>query len=287
MFSRKPPPAVTSQSYPGELAAELARRSKGPSASSPTLAVLWWTLRVRLQPLFRVFYAHRVPLVVWLLVGLQCSWMLADQVFFTGRLPNYRPPRVYLPPNDSSPLSPFYGPTYTETEAGEIPTKAFPEFGRPFPCGDGMMPEDFKARSFVSTGFFYIHQKLVASTTLAGIAARISRNAALTRRPFPPRNATTTTKNDAAVLQWAPFDQAAPLAAAQVPFNGTKAVCTTRLAPLRGPKRFLQNRIREESFLWTFVREPVQRVLSKYYHWDVSLQGAAPASLDKIGRAHV
>jgi hypothetical protein len=196
-----------------------------------------------------------IPQWAWIMLGLQTFWWMYDRKV-TSQV-QYHVPRPYVQPTESSPLSPFYSEPYTG------PSRAFPPYAsstpnHAFPCGPLVQVSDvdWSARSATNEGFFYINQRQIGSTTLSGITARIARNVA--RREHTRTEAPSSTS----VLGGG---------------GGTKkektnqTVCTTRMIPLRAKR--LRDRNRAQSFLWSVVREPVARLVSKFFHYAVSLEG--------------
>jgi len=182
---------------------------------------------------------RRIPApLVLLLTVVQCGWILFDR-HVTSQI-RFVPRRPYIPPTESSPLVPYYsGPQYDEKYTG--PTRAFPS--RPFPCESLSSESRFPNPAILlKSGFLCLMQPQVASTTLSSVASRMSRNVAQRTRP-----------------------QAMTV---------NRTACTTWTASIKAKR--LKGRIRERSFLWTMVREPVDRLMSKFFHIAVSIEGKEP-----------
>lgn len=86
------------------------------------------------------------------------------------------------------------------------------------------------------SGFLYMKEFKTGSSTLAGISLRIGRNVAMRKNMSLP--------------------------------------CTVRCAHLRARK--YKERLKNESFLWSVLREPTTRLVSKFYHFAVSREKVAP-----------
>ena len=125
-------------------------------------------------------------------------------------------------------------------------TRAFPVWRSPFPCG---MLEDegsMRFRTSAQEGLFYVNELEVSPTVFSSISARIARN--MGRRQ-----------------QQKPGDTIADHKIDGLQKNATAKVCTTRFLSQRA--RRYQDRLPKKSFLWSVVREPVDRLVSKYYHY--------------------
>jgi hypothetical protein len=99
---------------------------------------------------------------------------------------------------------------------------------------------------------------MTGSTTLAGITAWIARNMGKRKLPKLLGGAVNTTNNNRN----------------NSTTTASSSSCTARLVPMKA--RRLRERIAEKSFLWSVVREPVQRVVSKFFHFAVSGEGVEP-----------
>jgi hypothetical protein len=95
------------------------------------------------------------------------------------------------------------------------------------------------SRQSTTSGLLYIKEMKTGSTTLSGVTARIARNMA---SRLHRANETTA--------------------------------CTSRFVHMRA--RRLQDRNPNESFLFSVVREPAARLLSKFFHFAVSRDGVEP-----------
>lgn len=94
-----------------------------------------------------------------------------------------------------------------------------------------------RTRGPATEGFFYVKEIEASSVIFSSVTARIARN--MGRRQQQITN--------------------------DMHKNVTANVCTTRLVSQRARK--FHDRTRQKSFLWSVVREPVDRLLSKYYHY--------------------
>jgi len=119
------------------------------------------------------------------------------------------------------------------------PQRTFPIYPYPFPCVEW---EGSHSRRPTNQGFLYIKEMKTASSTLAGVTLRIARNVAKRRR------------------------------------NDTKnlTMCRARFFHMRARK--FQFRLRNQSFLWSMVREPNARMLSKFFHFAVSRKHIMPTA---------
>lgn len=180
-----------------------------------------------------------LPLPAVLIVVIQSFWIVFDENV-TSQV-HHAIPRPYVPPTNSSPVSPFYSAPY---DIYNGPTRVFPKFptDNKVPCRPLMSEVEFNSLTSANTGLFLLNQQEIASRTLSGIASRIARNVAARQ-----------------------YSQ-------QIEPNRT--ACTTRMMPMKGKR--LKLRVREQSFLWSMVREPVARMIGKFYHVAVSLDGKEP-----------
>lgn len=129
-------------------------------------------------------------------------------------------------------------PFYSDPYTGYA--RIFPEWDQnEFPCGPLVPDDSLGKRTPSDEGFLFVKEMKSGSTTLAGIAARIGRNVA--QRKFGA-NSTTS--------------------------------CTVRMVHTRA--RRYGNRELAKSFLWSVVREPVSRLFSKFFHFEVSRRGDNP-----------
>lgn len=157
---------------------------------------------------------------------VQSLWLFYDEQF--TKAAKHKIPRVFSKPTESSPLSPFYEEKYKGY------SRAFTKWQyESFPC-EPLVPErELGYRTAATRGFLFVKEMKSASTTLAGITARIARN--LAHRQHNAANGTT---------------------------------CTARLVHTRA--RRYGERLLDKSFMWSVVREPVSRLISKYFHFLVS-----------------
>ena len=119
---------------------------------------------------------------------------------------------------------------------GVIP-RAFPTFADPFPCVE---PEKDWAKTSVlrspaSEGFFFMKEMKTGSSTVAGVALRISLNMA--RR-----------------------------------LGRQYEICRARFDHTFAWKMEFGKRDRKKSFLWTIIREPNSRAASQFFHFEVSVR---------------
>ena len=117
-------------------------------------------------------------------------------------------------------------------------SRSFPKWQHEYPCLPLTDTVGIFKRTPVETGLLYIKEMKTGSTTLSGVTARIARNMAVRH------HGSNTTITDP---------------------------CMARLVHLRA--RRLANRDKAKSFLWTVVREPAARIISKFYHFAVSRAG--------------
>ena len=183
------------------------------------------------------------PILVALLV-IHAFWMYYDIMITSHQ--RHRPKRKPVRVTDSSPLSPFYPPSPGMEYNGF--TRAFPVWDSPFPCGHLENEHDMRTRASATEGLFYVKEIETSSTIFSSVTTRIARK--MGRRQQQQQFEDGTFGNDG--------------------INGnqknvTGKVCTTRVVSQRA-RRF-QNRSPQKSFLWSVVREPVSRLISKYYHY--------------------
>lgn len=183
---------------------------------------------------------RRVPPVVMAVVAIQACWLSYDATVTSQR--RHRPKRPPVRVTESSPLSPFYPPSPGQKEYNGF-ARTFPVWKHPYPCGPLTEESDLSSRTGTAEGLIYLQEVEVASTVLAGITARIARRMG--------------------AIEERRLNQRSSMGGSAVP-NTTK-VCTARLMPLRGRK--FGGRSAQGSFLWSMVREPVDRLVHKYYHF--------------------
>lgn len=94
-----------------------------------------------------------------------------------------------------------------------------------------------RTREPASEGILYVKEVEASSTIFSSVTAQIARN--MGRREQQKQVAN--------------------------PKNSTANVCTTRLTSQRAMR--YRGRVPQKSFLWSVVREPVARLVSKYYHF--------------------
>ncbi|KAL3944585.1 MAG: hypothetical protein SGBAC_001351 [Bacillariaceae sp.] len=129
-------------------------------------------------------------------------------------------------------------PFYSDPYTGYA--RAFPKWDQAqFPCGPLIPDGALGKRTPAEEGFLFVKEMKSGSTTLAGITARIGRN--LAQRNFGG-NATSS--------------------------------CTVRMVHTRARRYALRQLAK--SFLWSVVREPVSRLFSKFFHFEVSRKGVNP-----------
>ena len=193
---------------------------------------------------------HGRIIIIFLMGWIQCFWWCFD-AYVTHTIP-HPVPKPRIRPTESSPLTPFYHEPYLG------PTKAFPRWSHPtFPCGPVVTSiPDMGARSSTKTGLLYIKEMKTGSTTLSGVTARIARNVAQRqyKKTQQQSNGTSTTTSITA--------------------DTSTMACTSRFVHLRA-RRFY-DRDRTQSFLWSVVREPTTRMISKFFHFAVSRDGILP-----------
>lgn len=126
------------------------------------------------------------------------------------------------------------------------PARVFPVYPHEFPCAKS----DGVSRGPTTEGFLYIKEMKTASTTLAGVTLRICRNVAQRKyRRDPNQNP-----------------------------------CRARYFHLRA--RIFVNRNRSKSFLWTMLRDPNERMVSKFFHIAVSRENYSPTLDDFVKYYH-
>ena len=194
--------------------------------------------------------------IVGAIVVVQMIWITIDhyQTILFGLPPE--PPESFPPihevrvlPTRTSPLVPFYdskynyGPYYKGSGKAFTIWKGSNNDGQ-FPCGPYVTKEGMGSRSSTKDGFIYIKEMKTGSTTLAGVTARIARNVAQRQllKQQQQQQSRTIMSN-----------------------NTTNLSCTCRFVHIRARK--FANRNQTNSFLWSVVREPTSRLISKFYHF--------------------
>jgi len=174
------------------------------------------------------------PIVVALLI-IHSFWMYYDIAITSHQ--RHRPKRKPIRVTESSPLSPYYPPSPGMEYHGY--TRAFPVWDHPFPCGHLESEQAMRTRAPATEGLFYVRLVEASSSICSSVTARIARNAARRQQQKEQSNHGS---------------------------NNITRVCTTRLVSQRA-RRF-SDRLPLKSFLWSVVREPVDRLVSKYNHFD-------------------
>jgi hypothetical protein len=183
------------------------------------------------------------PILALLVVVIHAFWMSYDITITSHE--RHRPKRKRTQLTESSPLSPFYPPSPGIEYAGF--SRAFPLWGNDFPCGQLEDEYIMRTRLPATEGLFYVKGAEISSALLSGITAQIARNMGRRRQQQEHGNG------------------AADPIANDVHKNATTNVCTARLASQRARRYY--DRTPNKSFLWSVVREPVDRLVSKYYHY--------------------
>ncbi|VEU39999.1 unnamed protein product [Pseudo-nitzschia multistriata] len=150
----------------------------------------------------------------------------------------HRPRREPVRVTESSPLTPFYPPSPGVKYNGYA--RSFPVWEHPFPCGDLEDIGDEKlqrSRKQVNEGFFYVRLLDASPSICSSVTTRIGRNVA--RRQLHQSH-----------------DHGG---------NNRTKVCTSRIGSQRAKQFYARSP--QKSFLWSVVREPVDRLISKYYHY--------------------
>ena len=197
-----------------------------------------YSLRRRWQrPL--AFRNAMYPILATLLV-VHVFWIFYDITITSYE--HHRPKRRSVQVTESSPLSPFYPPSPGMEYDGFA--RAFPVWrNNHFPCGLLEDKYTMRTRTPATEGFFYVKEVEASDVMFSSVTARIARNMGRRQQQQQITNNNDMHKHN----------------------NTTANVCTTRLVSQRA-RRF-RDRTRDKSFLWSVVREPVGRLLSKYYHY--------------------
>lgn len=162
-----------------------------------------------------------------LFLAIHAFWLFYDTTITSYE--HHRPKRKNIQVTESSPLSPLYSPG----EEYDGFTRAFPVWKNPFPCGPLEDEYHMRSRSAANEGILYVKQVEASSTIVSSVTAQIARSKGHQQT--------------------------------QAQKNSTANVCTTRLASQRAIR--YRDRVPGKSFLWSVVREPVSRLVSKYYHF--------------------
>jgi len=168
-----------------------------------------------------------------LFIAIHAFWIFYDTAITSNE--HHRPKRKEIQVTESSPLSPFYPPSPGQEYDGF--SRAFPVWDGPFPCGSLEDEYRMRTRDPAPKGILYVKEVEASSTIFSSISAQIARN--MGRREQQKQVAN--------------------------PKNSTVNVCTTRITSQRASR--YRNREPQKSFLWSVVREPVARLVSKYYHY--------------------
>lgn len=126
-------------------------------------------------------------------------------------------------------------------------SRAFPVWRNHFPCGPLEDEYTMRTREPATEGIFYIKEVEASAAIFSSVTARIARN--MGQRQQQQKHGD---KADGHITNY-------------MHKNVTAKVCTTRLVGQRA-RRF-HDRTPQKSFLWSVVREPVGRLVSKFYHY--------------------
>lgn len=228
------------------------------AAASPTTALVRrkchaLSQKIGLNRMTGRFCAFSPFLVAML--GIQGIWILFDSNVTSQR--RHKPKRPPMKVTQTSPLSPFYTTVSGQPLPFDGPALAFPIFPGPYPCGPLMdaAPQSLSTRTVATEGLLYIKEMETGSTILAGVTARIARRRAMEQPWYDASSLSNSTAS-------------------------SSLMCTARLMPIRARK--LAERNRHASFLWSFVREPVDRLVHKYYHYATHRRGWAKVKSGKM-----
>mmetsp|Transcript_69040 Transcript_69040/g.140381 ORF Transcript_69040/g.140381 Transcript_69040/m.140381 type:complete len:450 (-) Transcript_69040:800-2149(-) len=190
------------------------------------------------------------PILATLLV-IHFFWVYYDIAITSHE--HHRPKRERAAVTASSPLSPFYGDGYSGF------SRAFPVWSHPFPCG--RLEDEHAMRGGLSAteGFFYVKEIEASSSVFMSVAARIARNRG--KRQLEQQARQQKPGTDGAVGA----DASGTTHNNNAETTTAGKMCTTRLVSKRA--RRYNDRSVDKSFLWSVVREPVSRLVSKYYHY--------------------
>lgn len=174
-----------------------------------------------------------------LYIAVNVFWVAYDVSITSNE--HHRPRRQNIQVTESSPLSPFYSSGPGMEYKGF--RRAFPKWTHPFPCGpletERVMQQP---RRPATEGLLYVKELEASTVEMSSIMARLARK-------MGQRQKQTNLDVD---------DQK----------NTTANVCTTRMLSQRAMR--YRERIPEKSFLWSVVREPVSRLVAKYYHFGLA-----------------
>jgi hypothetical protein len=137
-----------------------------------------------------------------------------------------------------------------------------------------------------TVGLLFIKPMKVGSSTASGIQLRISKNIAERRRDYmqqqkqqrlhnPYSNITTTTTTTANVIVTNSTDYPPKYNNVTSSNSGTTLLCSNHFWHSHSALMF-ENRDGKQSFLWTLLREPTQRMMSEFYHFFVTRQHIEP-----------
>jgi hypothetical protein len=102
---------------------------------------------------------------------------------------------------------------------------------------------DLYSRTGSDQGFLFVNEMIGGSTILAGITARVAQRMAAKKQPTSLHSNNNNSSSG----------------------NVTKQVCTARVMPIR-PRKF-QKRSLTQSFLWSVIQEPVERIVHKAFQF--------------------
>jgi len=143
--------------------------------------------------------------------------------------------------NTPSDLSPNITNVSSVVETGIATPRAWPSWKRPLPCFQRKSPHTPRpAYARQPYGFLFVKTEKTGSSTASGIALRLARNVA------------------------------------QRQHNNTSAPsCEVAYAHKTCHTQRYENRVIGDSFLWSIIRDPTQRALSEFFHFQASRKGVA------------
>jgi hypothetical protein len=173
-------------------------------------------------------------------------YLLTSTEFVTQHSNQTRRVELVKPPNTkafSQDDTSLVSSVSNNNEEDQGPQRAFPVY--PYGTDWCSETEDGYHRGPTDQGFLYMKEFKTGSSTLAGVSLRIVRNVAM--RKYHPNGTTTTTTNP----------------------------CKVRAFHVRARK--FRDLIRSKSFLWSVIRDPTKRLVSKFFHFRVSRDDIQPS----------
>jgi hypothetical protein len=145
-------------------------------------------------------------------------------------------------------------------------------------------------------GFFYLKPYKTGSSTTSGVHLRIARNVAHRRKQIQQQREQRERNGSNVIVnkhqqqlrqqqQQQQFNTTTLSTGSTSSSSSSLQICESRFD--HGPNLYagyslFRNRIKNESFLWTILRDPTKRAISQFFHFDVSRNKIEPTDTNFI-----